>query len=123
MYCYIEQVARRTFWREAVYREGRDVAAYLDDTTWRRLNPHAGRLTRRTTVKLWLSIAACVVLGVIGLALYRSGLVVPRLVIARPARGRPTHRHAPSLRTCWYAMPVLPRSWWPVSAAAARGCA
>lgn len=55
------------------------MTALLTDDVWMRLDPHAGRLTRRGAVRMWALVLACCLLGVAALAVFRSGLVTPRL--------------------------------------------
>src|SRR5262245_32267375 len=59
------------------------MTTYLDDATWQRLDPHAGRLSRRTAAKTWLLIAVCLVAAGAAVTVYRSGLIVPRVVAQR----------------------------------------
>ncbi len=53
--------------------------ALLTDEVWARLDPHAGRLTRRAALRLWLVVLACAVLAAGGLVGWRSGMVVARI--------------------------------------------
>jgi hypothetical protein len=50
----------------------------LTDEVWARLDPHAGRLSRRQAWRLWLAVLACVVLLGAAVDGWRSGLVRPR---------------------------------------------
>ncbi|HEY7223815.1 MAG TPA: hypothetical protein VH561_09530 [Micromonosporaceae bacterium] len=51
----------------------------VPDEVWRQLDPGAGTLSRRTSLRLWVALAVVLVLLVAGAALWRTGLVVPRL--------------------------------------------
>ncbi len=52
---------------------------YVSDEVWRRLDPGAGKLTRRSTVRLWIAVGVALALLLAGNTLWRAGLVVPRL--------------------------------------------
>jgi hypothetical protein len=59
----------------------------LNDGVWARLDPHAGRLTRRVAARLWLVALVCAVLAVAALFVWRAGLIVPRIERDRMAGG------------------------------------
>ena len=52
---------------------------YVSDPVWRRLDPGAGKLTRRSTIRLWIAVGVGLALLLAGNTLWRAGLVVPRL--------------------------------------------
>jgi hypothetical protein len=52
----------------------------VSDEVWQRLDPDAGRMSRRELARLWLVIGAAVVVLIGGSTVWRTGLVVPRLV-------------------------------------------
>jgi hypothetical protein len=54
----------------------------VSDEVWRRLDPGAGRMSRLAVVRLWLVIGAAVAVLIGGTAVWRTGIVVPRLVWA-----------------------------------------
>jgi hypothetical protein len=56
------------------------MAAGIPDQVWRRLDPDAGRLSRRATVRLWVATGAALLLYLGSHALWSTGLVVPHLV-------------------------------------------
>jgi hypothetical protein len=56
------------------------MAAVIPDQVWQRLDPDAGRLSRRATVRLWVAIGAALVLYCGGYLVWSTGLVVPHLV-------------------------------------------
>jgi hypothetical protein len=51
----------------------------VSDEVWRQLDPDAGRLARRTVLRLRWSLAGAVALAVLGGLVWQSGLTVPRL--------------------------------------------
>jgi hypothetical protein len=51
----------------------------VSDEVWRQLDPGAGRLSRRTTRRLWLTFLVGLALYVSGAAAWYSGLVMPQL--------------------------------------------
>ncbi len=53
---------------------------YVTDQVWSRLDPSAGRLSRRTAVRGSVAVAVALVLLVAGSLVWSAGLVVPRLV-------------------------------------------
>jgi hypothetical protein len=62
------------------------LARLVSDEVWRQLDPHVGRLRRRTTARVWLAAAVGLCLGVGFVAVWRSGIVVPQLVWTEPGR-------------------------------------
>jgi len=52
----------------------------ISDEVWRRLDPSAGALSRRTVIRMWAAAAAAVLLVIVGMQIWRTGIVVPRLV-------------------------------------------
>jgi hypothetical protein len=52
----------------------------IPDEVWHRLDPGAGRLSRRTAIRLWAAIAAALALLVAATVVWWTGLVAPRLV-------------------------------------------
>ncbi|GAA1833725.1 hypothetical protein GCM10009682_60180 [Luedemannella flava] len=55
------------------------MSALLSDEVWARLDPHEGRLTRRTALRLWLTIGAAMLVASAGFAAWWAGLVTPRV--------------------------------------------
>lgn len=51
----------------------------ITDEVWQRLDPNAGKLPRRTAVRLGVAAVAALVLLAAGVAVWRTGLIVPRL--------------------------------------------
>jgi hypothetical protein len=51
----------------------------VSDEVWLQLDPGAGRLSRRTTRRLWAAFLAALLLYVLGVAVWYSGLLVPQL--------------------------------------------
>jgi len=51
----------------------------LTDVVWRQLDPHAGRLSRRTARRVRLAIAVALVAVVLGEFCWYAGLIAPRL--------------------------------------------
>jgi hypothetical protein len=49
------------------------------DEVWARLDPHAGRLSRRSTVRLWLGGSVLAVLAAVGVLVAHSGVIVAQL--------------------------------------------
>jgi hypothetical protein len=54
-------------------------SVWVSDVVWRQLNPSAGRLSRRTTRRLWAVLLPVLLVAVIGGSAWTSGLVIPRL--------------------------------------------
>jgi hypothetical protein len=52
---------------------------WVSDVVWRHLNPSAGRLSRRTTWRLWAVLLPVLLIAVTGGVAWTSGLVIPRL--------------------------------------------
>jgi hypothetical protein len=59
----------------------------LTDDVWRQLDPNAGRLPRRQTVLIWISIAVAGVLVAAGFVVWRGGYVVARVDTRDEASG------------------------------------
>lgn len=57
----------------------RVVTRVVSDEVWRQLDPSAGRLSGRTTRRLWTAFLAALLLYVVGVAAWYSGLLVPQL--------------------------------------------
>ena len=51
----------------------------VSDEVWHQLDPSAGRLSGRTTRRLWAAFLAALLLYVLGVAVWYSGLLVPQL--------------------------------------------
>jgi hypothetical protein len=51
----------------------------ITDEVWQRLDPNAGKLPRRTAFRLGIAAVVALLLFVAGVAVWRTGLVVPRL--------------------------------------------
>ncbi len=52
----------------------------MPDEVWQRLNPNAGRLSRRTTAKMWIAFVLMLLLVGAGTLVWQTGLIAPRLV-------------------------------------------
>jgi hypothetical protein len=59
----------------------------LSDDVWRQLDPHAGRLPRRQTAMLWLTIAAVAAVVAAGVVVWRGGYLVARVDTRHEATG------------------------------------
>ena len=51
----------------------------LTDDVWARLDPHAGRLSRRSVLRLWAASAAAILLLIAAVGVYLTGFVTPRV--------------------------------------------
>lgn len=51
----------------------------LTDDVWARLDPHAGRLSRRSVLRLWAAGAAAILVLIAGVGVYLTGFVTPRV--------------------------------------------
>ncbi len=51
----------------------------VSDEVWARLDPGAGRLSRRTSARMWLAAFLAVALTCLGVLVWRTGLCVPQL--------------------------------------------
>ena len=83
---------------------------YISDEVWSRLDPSAGRLSRRTAVRGFVAVVLALVLVVAGSVVWRSGLVVPRLVWPNSERDWEENPD-------WVRVHVLVSNdgWWPVT--------
>lgn len=52
----------------------------VSDEVWARLDPQAGRLKWHNVLRNWVTIAVAVLLVIAGALVWRTGIVVPRLV-------------------------------------------
>jgi hypothetical protein len=53
---------------------------YVSDEVWQRLDPAAGRLSRRAVLRGWIAVVTALALVLAGTVVWRAGLVVPRLL-------------------------------------------
>lgn len=61
------------------------MTTWLSDEVWRQLDRNKGRLSRRGTMRAWLAILAAGAVFAAGLAVWRSGVIAPRLEWPRNA--------------------------------------
>jgi hypothetical protein len=89
----------------------------VSDLVWAQLDPHAGRLSRRGLVHLWMAIVVMLVVIVgVGVAL-RAGVVTPRLDVD-PTNGDGNARPAISTQSpaTWHQnVTVTNNGWLPVT--------
>lgn len=82
----------------------------LTDEVWRQLDPTAGRLPRRTVLRLRRAIAVTLTVAVLAGLAWQSGLVVPRLDWSRSSG------YAYQINPSWfeYVLSLTNRGWTPV---------
>jgi len=91
MHCYIDEVAM------------------VSNEVWRQLDPEAGRLPRRTVMRLRWTVASILVLAVLAGVGWRSGLIVPR--VGWPNEGRSWQVSGNRIE---YEIHVANRGWTPI---------
>ena len=82
----------------------------VSDEVWRQLDPDAGRLSRRTVLRLRWSLAGAVALALLVGAVWQSGLTVPRLAWT-PDSG---YGWSTQDRTIEFEVRIANRGWTPV---------
>ena len=86
----------------------------VSDEVWAQLDPHAGRLTRRATVRLWVTIVLAIMLVAAGVLVWRSGLLAPRLEWPRSAGYFTEANHGPQ-PVFLHSVTVVNEGWTPVT--------
>jgi hypothetical protein len=83
---------------------------YVPDEVWQALDPDAGRLSRRTTIRGSIAFVLVLVLMVAAAVVWSAGLVVPRL--AWPGNERSWEENPEWVRV---RVVVVNAGWWPVT--------